>query len=263
MKKNVIILLGALALNITAQAQRVVHDTKTMLMVGQNTGVAEGNEVLYHAQVDSTRKKRASLLSKVTVRNMMKSADMLSRKSLGNLTAEGAAYSAICHETSRLLKSINNLLGNAAEHSENMPYCYKQAAEVVMEAKGYVEQTIAIAMNGKVPNPFNFDAESLAEGKIANAKTFEEEEMTKSPKDRKTDGPNLILADERIKICNQTIYGLRRLRRMVNIISFRLQCNYTWRDAMAKTLGYKYYWAMGMAGEVKRTKNSIENAPWW
>ena len=118
-------------------------------------------------------------------------------------------------------------------------------------------------MNGKVPNPFNFDAESLAEGKIANAKTFEEEEMTKSPKDRKTDGPNLILADERIKICNQTIYGLRRLRRMVNIISFRLQCNYTWRDALAKTLGYEYYWAMGMAGEVKRTKNSIENAPWW
>lgn len=258
MKRIIIILLGVLAVNTTAHAQgRVVHDTKTAKMVGENMGAALAGENLYTAQVDSTEKKRTSLLSKVTIRNIMKSADMLSRKNLGNLTAEGAAYSTICREIKRLMESISKLGKNAAKNPAAFYYCSKQTAEVLLEAEGYVEQAIVIAMNAKVPNPFRY-----SEGD-KKAKTFEQDELKKSPKDRKTDELNLLHADDRIRICNQTIYGLRRLRRMVDVISFKLKCNYTWKDAMAKTLGYEYYWAMGMAYEVERTKNSIKNAPWW
>lgn len=270
MKRIIIILLGVLAVNTTSRAQgRVVHDTKTAKMVGENMGAALAGENLYTAQVDSTEKKRTSLLSKVTIRNIMKSADMLSRKNLGNLTAEGAAYSTICREIKRLMESISKLGKNAAKKPAAFYYCSKQTAEVLLEAEGYVEQAIVIAMNAKVPNPFKDDADNKGQSfwgggrPINKTTTFEQDELKKSPKDRKTDGLNLLHADDRIRICNQTIYGLRRLRRMVDVISFKLKCNYTWKDAMAKTLGYEYYWAMGMAYEVERTKNSIKNAPWW
>ena len=237
----------------TAEAQyKVVYDKKTTQQVISNTGVAESNEILYTAQIDSTRKNRQKLLSKVTVRNVMKSADMLSRQSLGNLKREGAAYKAVCVEVGKLMRSVNRLIDNAREHPENAAFCYRKGAEVVAEATGLVEQMVVIAMNGKVPNPFNTSIEDLLKGKITNTKAFD----TK-------DGTNLILADERIRICNNTFLGLRRLRRAVDIIAMKLNCHYTWRDLIRNSsLKYDYYWAMGMQSGLQQLKYSIDNPPW-
>lgn len=231
---------------------KVVYDKETTKQVISNTGVAEGNEILYTAQVDSTRNNRQKLLSKVTVRNVMKSADMLARESLGNLKREGAAYKAVCVEIGRLMRSINRMIDNARNHPENAAFCYRKGAEVVAEATGLVEQMVVIAMNGKVPNPFKTSIEDLLQGKVVNPEAFD----TK-------DGTNLILADERIRICNNTFYGLRRLRRAVDIIAFKLNCNYTWRDLIRNSsLGYDYYWAMGMQSKLQQLKYSIDNPPW-
>lgn len=253
MKKITLAFMLALAASGTLEAQyRVVYDKKTTQQVISNTGVAEGNEILYTAQIDSTRKNRQKLLSKVTVRNVMKSADMLSRQSLGNLKREGTAYKAVCVEVGKLMRAINRMIDNARKHPENIAFCYRKGAEVVAEATGLVEQMVVIAMNGKVPNPFNTSIEDLLQGKITDTAAFD-----------KNDGTNLILADERIRICNNTFLGIRRLRRAVDIIAFKLNCNYTWRDLIkSSSLKYDYYWAMGMQTGLNQVKYSIDNPPW-
>lgn len=219
-------------------AKAQIPDTKTAKQIGENAAAAAASELLYKEQIDTTKMNRDSLLIKVSIRNVMKQIDLAARKVTGNFGREGAAYKMMCEETSLLMAALGKLSNEAGKHPGHLPDVLKDMAEIMAESKDLVTQSVKMAMGGKVENPFGNDG------------------------DGNDDGKNLLLQDERLAICNNTISRLRKLRMATEAAAFKLGCEYTWKDALRKTLGFHYYWALGMEESFRNTVKSLENAPW-
>ena len=254
-----------LFVSLVAHAQigvKVVNDTKTQAMVAANAGAAAGSEKLYNDQADSTLNKRTKLLSKVMVRYMMKTAEKAAKENIGDVAAQGGAYVSLCSEVVKLTEAVEEFIKTAAKHPVAAFDYRKKAGGILLEAEEMVKRTIAVSMNGKLPNPFKYDPQKLAEGDMEGTKTLEEEESGKDDKKKNKDGANLLLADERIELCNQTIFELRHLRRAVRIATFKIDTKFRWSDLLKENFKYEYCWAMYMEAELNNTKRMIDRAPW-
>jgi hypothetical protein len=237
--RKITIISGAICFFTLIGSQNMKgQDIATAEQIAENMGVALGSEALYDKQIDKTKENRETLLMKVSIRNLMKQSDRAARDVAGDLGQEGIVYKMICKETQLLMGALDKLLSEAQKHPEQLPNVRKGITEVISTGSNLVTQSVKIAMGGKVKNPFGDDGE------------------------KKGDGHNLMLQDERLDICNNTIMELRKLRTAAEVVAFKLGCEYTWRDNLQKTAGLHYYWALGIEESFKNTVKSIENAPW-
>lgn len=236
MIKRINISVIIIAFILIGKQEVMAQDVVTANQITENMRVALGNETLYDKEIGKTKGNRENLLMKVSIRNVMKQSDRAARNVVGDLGREGAAYKMICKETQLLMEALDKLLSEAQKHSDQLPYVRKGITEVMAEGTNLVTQSINMAMGGKVENPFG--------------------------NNNNQDGHNLMLQDERITICNNTISGLRRLRMATDAVAFKLGCEYTWREKLKETPGLDFYWKLGMEESFKNTIRFIDNSSW-
>lgn len=254
------IIMLLFAMSIQAQFMKYVYDPKTQAMVGANSSAASGQELIYSNEIDKQKEKREGILTKASMRNLVKSFDLAARKNIGDFGKQSVAFNSLCIETERLGVAIGKLLAAGEKSPENYVYCYKSAMSIFLEAKEAGERAIFIGMNGKVPNPFkNLDLNSLKTGTIElESSNADSDSETMS---RKSDGLNLIMANDRLSICNEAIWKLRQLRRMCTVMTIKLQCDYRWTHLIKEASPYDYYWAIGTKAAAEKVMKDIINFP--
>lgn len=271
-----VMLLLATALH--AQYYKIELDPKTAAMIEANKKSAEEQEKKYTQHKDTVAAKKKLELMYVTTRNGMKMLEKSQREYFGDLNGQGYAFVSMVNECKKIAAAATNTVSLAQKYGLGTWKCARNVAEVLTEAEETVKETIRIAFNGKVPNPFNKnikvsdDGLSVTQtGPVHNLEVQDRLSATTATpggtpqvdkSKLKTDGYNLLLADDRVRMVNTCVYRLRTLRRSLEVLNFKMRCTYTIRDALREAVPYDYYWTLGMENSINSVKNRIKNMPW-
>jgi hypothetical protein len=243
-------LLLLLCNNFICKAQFVRMDLKTTAQVTANGAAATAAEAGVTASTTEVRKKNALIAAKSTVSQLVKAADMAAKQNVGDLKSQSLSYTMICKEIVNIGYELNQTYEVAAKNPTRLGMCVVAGTKVILETKGIVDKVVYLACNGKVPNPFNnVSIEDIKKGKL-NQKM--EENGTEK------DGANLLSARERLNIMNDALYNLRRIKRSLTLVKFRLMTSYTFADILRESLPQEYYWQAGMKLAFDDTMRDIK-----
>lgn len=220
------IMVGLLLAGMKMSAQQIISDFKTAKIVTENTAKAFVSEELYRLQNDTVKSNTLNILSAVTLRNSIYTMDMLERTNRAGFKRESKAYYRLVYEVNYFMESATALLKEASKNPHHMVFCTTQTAKLMLEAKNLVKYAVVVAMNGKVPNPFKINPDSL-EKDIATVPNYIDDP------DRDTlvtDGLNLLLPDDRYEILTETRLRLRAMRRAMDKMYWKLKTDFNVRN---------------------------------
>lgn len=183
----------------------------------KNTARAVGAEELYRIEADSIKHDKVKTEVYALLRHQLKMADKRQRETV-LFDRNSPLYIELVRACTDFTAELTRLERAVSDCHLDMGFVRTAALELMTEAYSLVRTAIVTGMSSNVPHPFRVSLDRLLRGEDDTPVYADDPQRP----DDDTDGANLLLPDERLRIVNHAVHQLRGMTSAMRAVVSKL-----------------------------------------